>query len=81
MSHQASDGRTPGKAFVVGPGEGEMFWQPVPANGYVRNILSQATTGGAANLSIGTQTVAPGCFIREHTHADNEEIIHVSIRL
>jgi quercetin dioxygenase-like cupin family protein len=66
-----------GNAFVVGPGEGDTFWQPVPANGYVRNILSQATTGGTANLSIGTQTVAPGCFIREHTHADNEEIIHV----
>jgi quercetin dioxygenase-like cupin family protein len=67
----------PGNAFVVGPSEGDTFWQPVPANGFVRNILSQATTGGAANLSMGTQTVAPGCFIREHTHADNEEIIHV----
>ena len=65
------------RAFVVGPAEGDSFWQPVPANGFVRNILSQRTTGGAANLSIGTQTVAPGCFIREHTHADNEEIIHV----
>ncbi len=65
------------KAFVIGPGEGDKHWQPVPANGHVRNILSQALTGGAANLSIGTQTVAPGAFIREHTHADNEEIIHV----
>lgn len=68
---------TEGKAFVVGPTDGETFWQPVPANGHVRNILNQAMTGGAANLSMGTQTVAPGCFIREHTHADNEEIIHV----
>lgn len=67
----------PANAFVVGPGDGDMHWQPVPANGHVRNILNRALTGGAANLSIGTQTVAPGCFIREHTHADNEEIIHV----
>lgn len=69
--------RAAGAAFVVGPTEGETFWQPVPANGHVRNILDQAMTGGGANLSVGTQTVAPGCFIREHAHADNEEIIHV----
>ena len=68
---------TTAKAFVVGPAEGDQYWQPVPANGHVRNILSQALTGGAANLSMGTQTVAPGGFIREHTHAHNEEIIHV----
>lgn len=66
-----------GAAFVIGPTDGETFWQPVPANGHVRNILNQAMTGGNANLSMGTQTVAPGCFIREHTHAHNEEIIHV----
>ncbi len=67
----------PSRAFVIGPDGGEMYWQPVPANGFIRNILSQTITGGAANLSIGTQTIAPGCFIREHTHADNEEMIHV----
>jgi quercetin dioxygenase-like cupin family protein len=66
-----------GEAFVVGPSDGDTFWQPVPANGYVRNILDQTRTGGIADLSMGTQTVAPGCFIREHTHAHNEEIIHV----
>jgi quercetin dioxygenase-like cupin family protein len=68
---------TPARAFVVGPDHGEMYWQPVPANGYVRNILSQAMSGGSTHLSLGTQTVAPRSFIREHTHADNEEIIHV----
>ena len=62
---------------IVGPQEGDFFWQPVPANGFVRNILSQATTGAAANFSIGTQTVAPGSFVREHTHAREEEIIVV----
>ena len=62
---------------VVGPDEGHFFWQPVPANGFVRNILSRATTGAVADFSIGTQTVAPGCFIREHTHDRNEEIIFV----
>jgi hypothetical protein len=57
---------------IVGPNEGDFYWQPVPANGFIRNILSQATTGSDANFSIGTQTVAPGCFVREHTHAREE---------
>jgi glyoxylate utilization-related uncharacterized protein len=26
---------------------------------------------------MGTQTLPPGCFIREHTHAGNEEVIFV----
>jgi quercetin dioxygenase-like cupin family protein len=82
MTTPASAAAIEGSVRVVGPGEGESFWQPVPANGFVRNILSQnplsgAMTRGEANFSLGTQTVAPGCFIREHTHADNEEVIFV----
>lgn len=68
---------TAGKAIVLGPDEGASFWQPVPANGYIRNIFNQAMVGGQANFSLGTQTVAANSFIREHTHADNEEIIVV----
>jgi mannose-6-phosphate isomerase-like protein (cupin superfamily) len=66
-----------GSAKVVGPAEGDFFWQPVPANGFVRNILSSRALGAAGDFSIGTQTVAPGCFVREHTHAREEEIIFV----
>jgi quercetin dioxygenase-like cupin family protein len=62
---------------IVGPEEGRFFWQPVPANGYVRNIFSHPALGSHSDFSIGTQTVAPSCFIREHTHAHNEEIIFV----
>jgi quercetin dioxygenase-like cupin family protein len=66
-----------GTVEIVGPEEGRFFWQPVPANGYVRNIFSHSALGSHSDFSIGTQTVAPGCFIREHTHAHNEEIIFV----
>ena len=62
---------------IVGPDEGECYWQPVPANGFIRNIFSQASLGARSDVSMGTQTLAPGCFIREHTHAQNEEIIFV----
>ena len=66
-----------GNALVIGPDEGRSYWQPVPANGFIRNIINQRQTGGEANFSMGTQTVAPNCFIREHTHAVNEEVIFV----
>jgi quercetin dioxygenase-like cupin family protein len=66
-----------GPVAVLGPVEGHSFWQPVPANGFVRNIFSQAALSARSDFSLGTQTVAPGCFIREHTHAREEEIIYV----
>lgn len=62
---------------IVGLDEAPSYWQPVPANGFVRNIVSQGQTGSRNNFSIGTQTVAPGCMIREHTHDRNEEVIFV----
>ncbi len=68
---------TKARALVLGPDDGESFWQPVPANGYVRNLLNAAKTGGASRFSMGTQTVAPQCAIREHVHDTQEEIIFV----
>ncbi len=75
MSERTEPSTNP--CLVIHPDDAPSFWQPVPANGFVRTILNHAMTGGAANFSLGTQTVAPQCFIREHTHPDNEEIIHV----
>lgn len=66
-----------GKVVVVEPEEGESFWQPVPASGFVRNLLNNEITGSSLNFSMSMQTVAPGCFIREHTHDRNEEIVYV----
>lgn len=66
-----------GDAKVLGPNDGKSFWQPVPANGFIRNLLNNRVVGSENNISVGTQTVAAGCFIREHTHAHNEEIIFV----
>lgn len=69
--------RRDSKAIVLGPEDGESFWQPLPANGFVRNLLNTAKTGGTAPFSMGVQTVAAQSFIREHTHDDHEEIIFV----
>lgn len=64
-----------GAARILGPEEGESFWQPVPANGFVRNLFSDRSIASVNRFSVGTQTVAPRSFIREHTHDRNEEII------
>jgi quercetin dioxygenase-like cupin family protein len=66
-----------GKAIVLGPDDGPSFWQPVPANGFVRNLFNDETTGSVHKFSLSAQTVAPGCFVREHTHNANDEIIYV----
>ena len=66
-----------GDARVIGLDEAASFWQPVPANGFIRNILNSRMVNAGTNFSMGTQTVAAQCFIREHTHAHNDEVIHM----
>lgn len=66
-----------GDARVIALDEAASFWQPVPANGFIRNILNSRMVNAGTNFSMGTQTVAAQCFIREHTHAHNDEVIHM----
>ena len=65
-----------GETKIIQPEEAASFWQPVPANGFVRCILNPKTINSDAAFSMGTQTVAPGCYVREHTHDRHEEVIH-----
>jgi quercetin dioxygenase-like cupin family protein len=65
-----------GEVRVIGPEDAPSYWQPVPANGFVRCILSGKELG--TGFSMGTQTVAPGCAVREHTHDRHDEVIHVT---
>ncbi len=56
--------------------EGPSYWQPVPANGFVRCLLNGAQLGTTTPFSMGTQQVAPGgCYVREHAHDRGEEVI------
>jgi uncharacterized cupin superfamily protein len=61
---------------VVHTGEGESYWQPVPANGFVEVKLSPRNVSGRTKFALGTQTVPPGGFVREHAHDASDEIIH-----
>ena len=66
-----------GPTFVaVQPGQARSFWQPVPASGYTTVMLSGGQTV-SGNVSMGTQTVAVGGFVREHAHPAQEELIYV----
>lgn len=65
-----------GDARIIQPGEAPSYWQPVPANGFVNCILGKHSIESDTAFSMGTQTVAPGCHVREHSHAEQEEIIH-----
>lgn len=68
---------TASDARILGPQDGKSFWQPVPANGFVRNLFSNTSVASRNRFAVGTQTIAPRSFIREHTHDRNEEIIFV----
>jgi quercetin dioxygenase-like cupin family protein len=63
-----------GRAIVMQPGDGNSFWQPVPANGHADPKLVPGDTG-FDGLSMGFQTVAPKCRVREHSHSDQIELL------
>lgn len=71
MSNSPASAR--GHAVVMQPDDGPSFWQPVPANGHADPKLFPANTRFDA-LSMGFQTVAPGCRVREHFHGEQIEL-------
>ncbi len=66
-----------GSRLITTPETAESYWQPVPANGFVSVLLAPHLVNMATPFSMGTQTVAPNSFVREHAHGDNEEVIYV----
>ena len=71
----ATDHADKGSKFVLQPDEGTSYWQPKPADGYITIKVSPSNC--TSNLvTMGIQVVAPnGCYVREHWHSRNEEIL------
>jgi quercetin dioxygenase-like cupin family protein len=76
MSNATRPQVAPG-VHISGPNERESYWQPVPANGHIDIALAPHIVGMDNPFGMGTQSVAPGGYVREHTHDRNEEAIYV----
>lgn len=64
-----------GVALVVQPDEGESFWQPEPANGYAEVRVSRRNDPRIAGFAHGIQVIAPGSYVRDHSHEANDELL------
>lgn len=65
-----------GATRLVSPAEGEDYWQPEPANGHISVRVAPGLVAMENPLALGTQTLPPGGFVREHAHDQHEEVLH-----
>ncbi|MGQ0546650.1 MAG: cupin domain-containing protein [Betaproteobacteria bacterium] len=65
-----------GPALVIGPEEGESHWQPAPHCGYM-TVKVGPHNHPSNHFSMGIQVIPPGCHIRAHGHARNDEILFI----
>jgi quercetin dioxygenase-like cupin family protein len=65
-----------GEILVVAPGDGDNYWQPVPANGHISVRVAPHRVAMQSPFALGTQTVPPGCYVREHLHPHHDEVLH-----
>jgi gentisate 1,2-dioxygenase len=65
-----------GPAIVLGPEDGDSFWQPNPSTGY---IISKITPYNSPfdTFSTGIQVLEPGSAVREHGHERSHELLFV----
>ena len=63
-----------GAVVVLGPEEGESFWQPLPSRGYIVNKLTPYNTPHDS-FSLGIQVLEPGAHIRRHAHERQHEVL------
>ena len=59
---------------VLQPEDGVSFWRPLPTNGYV-TVKASPSYGGPDGITMGIQVIPPGCFIAEHSHDKQVEIL------
>lgn len=67
-----------GPARVMGPEDGESYWQPTPHQGYMTIKVGPGVAGDPdPGFAFGIQVIPPGCHVREHGHAKNTEILFI----
>ncbi|PZU83301.1 MAG: cupin domain-containing protein [Shinella sp.] len=65
-----------GDVLILKPEDGKNFWQPVPANGHISVRISPDFVNVETPFSIGTQTLPPQGYVREHAHPVHDEVLH-----
>lgn len=65
-----------GPAMVLGPEDGESYWQPGPHFGYM-TVKVGPRNHPDTSFSMGTQVMPPGCHVRGHGHARNDEVLFI----
>ena len=63
-----------GMVIVLGPEDGESFWQPLPSTGYVINKINPYNSPYDA-FSTGLQVLEPGAHVRRHAHERSHELL------
>jgi len=61
-------------ALVLGPEEGEAYWQPLPSRGYIVNKISPYTCP-YDDFAMGIQVLESGAHIRRHAHERSHEVL------
>ena len=65
-----------GPAIVLGPEDGDSYWQPLPSRGYSTVKLSPYNCP-FDTFAAGTQLLEPGAAIRKHGHQRQHELLFV----
>jgi len=65
---------TDGFTMVLGPDDGESFWQPLPSTGYATNKITPYNSP-LNGFSLGIQVLEPGAHIRRHAHERQDEVL------
>ena len=67
-----------GPSRVLGPEDGESYWQPTPHEGYMTVKIGPGVEGDAdPGFAFGIQVIPSKCYVREHGHARNTEVLFV----
>ena len=56
-----------GHAIVIGPEEGESFWQPVPSTGFITSKITPYNSP-YDSFSSGIQVLEAGSSVKQHAH-------------
>ncbi len=76
MEHKIEASEDKGDVLILEPEEGKNFWQPVPANGHISVRISPDFLNVETPFSLGTQTLPPNGYVREHAHPVHDEVLH-----